>query len=154
MPQIRAATENDNADIAAVVNAAFQVEKDFRAGDRTSAAEISRLLQSCTFLLAIRNEAIAGAVMVRINGTSGYFGMLAVQPGLQRLGIGRALLQAAEDYCRLRGCTEMTLSTGSFREELVHRYQKLGYTVTGIEPAPPEGAFTKTIEIVKMAKRL
>lgn len=154
MPEIRDANETDADDIVAVVNAAFQVESKFRAARRTSAAEILPLMQRGTFLVAIRENLIAGAVLVRINGTTGYFGMLAVWPELQRLGIGRALLEAAEDYCRTRICTEITLSTGSFRQELVERYQKLGYKITSIEPSPPEGPFTKAVEIVKMAKEL
>jgi GNAT superfamily N-acetyltransferase len=154
MPQIRKANENDIAEIVAVVNAAFQVENEFRAGNRTSVEDISRLMQSSVFLVAIHDNRIAGAVLVRINENTGYFGMLAVWPELQRLGLGRALLEAAEDHCRARGCTEMTLSTGSVRRELVDRYGRLGYRVTSIEPAPPDGPFTKSIDIVKMAKRL
>lgn len=80
--------------------------------------------------------------------------MLAVWPELQRLGIGRALLEAAETYCRANGCTEMTLSTGSMRQELIVRYRKLGYTVSSIEPASPDGPFVKPIEIVRMTKPL
>lgn len=44
--------------------------------------------------------------------------------------------------------------TGSFRRELLDRCAKFGYTVTSIEPAPPDGPFTKPIEIVKVAKLL
>jgi ribosomal protein S18 acetylase RimI-like enzyme len=159
VPQIRQANESDIPAIVAVVNAAFEVEKDFRGGDRTSVAEISQLMQSSTFLVAthgvaIEAEQVVGAVLVRVNGTRGYFGMLAAQPGMQRSGIGRALLEAAEDYCRARGCTEMTLSTGSVRRELLDLYAKLGYRVTSVEPAPPDGPFTKPIEIVKMTKSL
>jgi len=154
MPQIRQANDADIAEIVEVVNAAFEVERDFRAGNRTSAAEIARLMRSSTFLIATHNERAAGAILVRITGATGYFGMLAVHPQLQRLGIGRALLEASEDYCREHGCTEMTLSTGSVRRELLDRYARLGYSVTSIEPAPPDGPFTKQIEIVKMAKRL
>lgn len=154
MPRIREANERDITEIVAVVNAAFEVESEIRDGARTSAAEITRLMQSGTFLVATEAERIVGAVFVRIDGSTGYFGMLAVQPDLQRSGIGRALLEAAEDHCQTRGCTEMTLSTGSVRRELVERYGRLGYRVTSIEPAPLDGPFTKPIEIVKMAKRL
>ena len=59
----------------------------------------------------------------RDNGTSGYLGMLAVDPSQQRFGVGRALLVAAENHCRERGCTEMTLSTGSVRHELLPYYE-------------------------------
>lgn len=154
MSHIRTANRDDINDIVSVVNAAFEVENEFRAGARTSVEDVLRLLQSDIFLLAVHEERVAGAVLVRIDGTTGYFGMLAVWPELQRLGIGRALLEAAETYCRSNGCTEMTLSTGSVRRELIVRYRKLGYTVSSIEPASPDGPFVKPIEIVRMTKPL
>jgi GNAT superfamily N-acetyltransferase len=154
VPQIRTAVEGDIGGIVAVVNAAFQVESEFRSGARTSLAEISDLMQSSTFLVATQDENVVGAVLVRITGATGYFGMLSVLPGLQRSGIGRALLEAAEDYCRRHGCVAMTLSTGSVRQELLAYYGKKGYVVTSIEPAPEGAPFTKPIEIVKMAKKL
>lgn len=154
MLTIRNATESDILKIVSIVNAAFQVERDFRAGDRTSPAEITRLMQTDIFLLAIAQERIAGAVQVRVNGTTGYFGMLAVDPTLQRLGIGRALCEAAEDHCRNHGCTEMTLSTGSVRRDLLPYYAKLGYKITSVKPAPEGTPFTKAIEIVRMVKPL
>jgi ribosomal protein S18 acetylase RimI-like enzyme len=154
MPAIRKAIDHDVPEIVAVVNAAFQVESDFRSGDRTSVTDISQLMQSDTFFVAIEQGRIVGAVQVRINGTSGYFGMLAVDPSQQRFGVGRALLEAAENHCRERGCTEMTLSTGSVRHELLPYYEKFGYRITGVEPAPDGAPFTKPIKIVKMAKPL
>ena len=154
MVTVRRASESDIPELVAVVNAAFQVERDFRLGDRTSPAEIARLMQNSTFFVAVKDERIAGAVLVRVNGTTGYFGMLAVDPTLQRAGIGRMLREAAENYCRERGCTEMTLSTGSVRHELLSYYRKSGYQIRSIEPAPEAGPFSKTIEIVRMAKPL
>lgn len=154
MTQVRRADKNDVAEIVAVVNAAFEVEKDFRGGERTSVAEISRVMEESIFLVVTHEGEIAGAVLVRVKGTVGYFGMLAVRPALQRSGIGRALLDAAEDYCRELGCTEMTLSTGRVRHELLDRYTRYGYKVTSIEPATEAAGFVQPIEIVKMAKPL
>lgn len=159
MPAIRVATERDAPEIAAIVNAAFQVENDFRAGDRTSVAEISGRIrsepQSGIFLIAIQQLRIVGAVQVQIiDEHTGYLGMLAVDPSQQRSGIGRGLLEAAEDHCRQRGCTQMTLSTGSVRRELFPYYQKFGYRVTSIGPAPAGAPFTKPIDIVTMSKPL
>jgi hypothetical protein len=48
----------------------------------------------------------------------------------------------------------MTLSTGSLRHELLSYYRKSGYQIRSIEPAPEAGPFSKTIEIVRMAKPL
>jgi ribosomal protein S18 acetylase RimI-like enzyme len=154
MTAVRKATERDVPEIVAVVNAAFRVESDFRAGERTSSAEILRLMQSDTFLVALEQERITGSVQVRIDELTGYFGMLAVDPSRQRSGVGRALLEAAENYCREYGCSEMTLSTGSVRRELFPYYEKFGYQIISVHPAQNEGPFTKPIDIVKMAKRL
>lgn len=53
-----------------------------------------------------------------------------------------------------RGCTEMSLSTGSVRRELFPYYEKFGYRITSVEPAPAGAPFTKPIEIVKIVKPL
>ena len=149
---IRKATGSDIVEIVRMVNAAFEVEGKYRAGSRTSAMEISRLMETSTFVVAVQDERIVGAVHVRVDGRSGYFGMLAVEPALQRGRVGRTLLEAAESHCREHGCTKMTLTTGSFRQELLRYYGKLGYKVTSIEPTPEGGPFTKPIEVVKMTK--
>ena len=60
------ATPREVAEIAAIVNAAFQIESNFRAGERTSAVEVSRLMESSTFLVAREGETVFGAVQVRI----------------------------------------------------------------------------------------
>src|SRR5438309_6648318 len=112
MLTVSTADQHDAPAIARVVNAAFQVERDYRRGDRTSAVEVTRLMQGGIFLVARQNDRVTGAVYVRVTGQTGYFGMLAVEPSFQRFGIGRALREAAADYCRGRGCSVVTLSTG------------------------------------------
>ncbi len=154
MVTIRRAADRDIAAIVAVVNTAFQVERDFRAGERTSALEITRLMQNSVFFVAEREARIVGAVLVRVKADTGYFGMLAVDPVEQRSGIGRLLREAAENYCREQGCTVMTLSTGSPRQDLLSYYARFGYRITGVEPAPADPHFAKPIDIVKMAKPL
>ncbi len=66
---------------------------------------------------------LSGVVEVRAEGTTGYFGMLAVDPSVRRAGVGRALVEAAENHCRGAGCTVMTLSTGEDRTELIPYYE-------------------------------
>jgi GNAT superfamily N-acetyltransferase len=154
MARIQPANETNVAEIVSVVNDAFQVESDFRAGDRTSADEVAQLMNEGQFLIATRDQQVAGAVFVRVNGSTGHFAMLAVRPSLQRLGLGHALIEAAEGYCRSLGCTRMTLTTGSVRRELLERYSKQGYTITSVEPVSPDGPFRKPIEMVSMAKEI
>ena len=154
MLSIRKANPQDADRIAAIVNAAFEFERDFRYGDRTSPTEIVRLVNDSAFLLALRDNRIVGAVHVRVTGPTGYFGMLSVDPDSQRAGIGRFLVDAAEAYCRDCECERVTLTTGHFRTELLAWYGKLGYQTLSVDPAPPDAPFFKPIQFVKMAKPL
>ncbi|HUO60248.1 MAG TPA: GNAT family N-acetyltransferase, partial [Candidatus Acidoferrales bacterium] len=67
----------------------------------------------------------------------GYFGMLAVDPSRQGTGLGRKMVDAAEDHCRRVGCTHVDINVLSLRTELPPFYRKLGYTETGTEELHP-----------------
>jgi predicted N-acetyltransferase YhbS len=153
---IRVACSEEAEQITSVINAAFQVERPFRLrGDRTSSENIRKLiLDGNTFFVAEQDSRIVGAVFVRITGHTGYFGMLAVDPALQRSGIGRALRERAEQFSKQRGCTEMTLSTGDFRTELLPYYSRAGYRIVSTEPGPAEWSMRNGFRIVHMAKPL
>jgi ribosomal protein S18 acetylase RimI-like enzyme len=150
---IRRATPSDASDIARVINAAFQVEREFRHGDRTSPTKIRALLQKDQILVAELDGAIAGAVHVRVTGPVGYFGMLAVDPQASGAGLGRSLLDAAEEHCRRAGCSTMTLSTGEERSELIPWYERRGYRVDSVEVST-DTAFKRPIRVVHMSRRL
>lgn len=150
---IRVGRSDEAGEIARIINAAFEIEREFRHGDRTSAGEIVALMGRETFLVSEDSGRLAGVVEVRADGAEGYFGMLAVEPSARRGGLGRALVQAAEDHCRRAGCTVMTMSTGEDRTELIPYYEKMGYRVTGIEPSTSP-AFKHPIRVVHMEKSL
>lgn len=157
MLAIRPAAQQDADPIAAVVNAAFEVERPVRAGgERTSPQGVREEMQKGSwFFVAEQGGRIVGSVFTRIDGPTGYFGMLAVEPGLQRAGIGRALREHAEAFCKARGCTQMTLKTGDFRTELVPYYTRAGYRVVAREPsAGAAWNLSRPFHIVHMAKPL
>ncbi len=154
---IRPADVRDIEAITAVTNAAFAVERPMRAsGERTSVQGVREEMQrGSPFFVAEQEGRIVGSVMVRIQGATGYFGMLSVEPGLQRAGIGRALREHAEAFCKQRGCTEMTLSTGDYRTELLPYYARAGYREVSREPS--SGAawnLSRPFHIVHMSKPL
>ena len=153
---IRVALIEEAEEVARIINAAFEVERPFRlCGDRTSTEDVRQLMSSGnTFFLAEENRRMVGTVYVRINGQTGYFGMLSVDPTLQRNGIGRALREHAEAFCKQRGCTEMTLTTGDFRTELLPYYTRAGYRVVSTEPGSAEWSMRNEFRIVHMAKPL
>jgi len=150
---IRRADHVDAEEIVRIINAAFEIERELRQGDRTSAAEIRRLMDREIFLVAEHMGRLVGAVEVRVEGGTGYFGMLAVDAAARRAGMGRALVEASEDLCRRAGCTVMTLSTGEERVELIPYYEKMGYQLTAIETSNA-AAFKRPIRVVKMEKGL
>lgn len=70
--------------------------------------------------------------------------MLGVDPTWQGKGLGGILTEAAEDFCRARGCMDMDISVLSPRRELPPFYRKLGYVETRTEefhPVPLKAGF-------------
>ena len=71
------------------------------------------------WLLAERDGALVGCVVVRPKDDALYVGKLAVRPGMQGQGIGRALIAAAREEARARGLPALELQT---RIELVENH--------------------------------
>ncbi len=124
----RMAQLNDAENIARLVNTAFRAESFFTNGDRTNPEKIRDLLQKGKFLLLEESGRLAGCVYVELRGDRGYFGLLAVDPALQRSGNGSQMIAAAEDYCRAADCRFMDLTIVNLRTELPAFYNRLGYT--------------------------
>jgi ribosomal protein S18 acetylase RimI-like enzyme len=154
MLTVRRAAADDVPAMVAVVNAAFVVERGFRVGERTSLEGLTGAMTRNVFFVAELDRNIAGVVLTRVEGRTGYFGMLAVDPDRQRSGIGHALLNAVEEHCRCQGCTTMTCSTAGFRRELLDYYGRYGYRMTHTSLSPPEAPFSPPIDIVHLAKQL
>ncbi len=134
---IRRATEDDAAEIAALVNEAYRVEDFFKIGDRTDTADVLHHMVKGRYLVAVEPDgSIAGSVYLEIRGPRGYFGMLSSRPSGQGRGLGRFLVARVEELAIAEGCTEMTLSVVDLREELFPWYRKLGYRECGAEPWP------------------
>ena len=70
---------------------------------------------------------------------------LLVHPDYRRMGIGRALMQAAEDVARAEGRTLLTLDTrtGDLAESL---YRSLGYIAAGVIPGYARGPRSPALE--------
>ena len=91
------------------------------------------------FASVIRDE--SGNVIAAINGhTWGqccHVVHLWVHESQRRRGVGRALLQAAEEEARRRGCTQSLLFTHSFQAPGF--YERLGYVRQATIPNYPQG---------------
>ena len=152
--KVRDATAADVEAIARLVNRAFLVERFFVEGDRTSPAEISRMLESGAFLLAEAEGRLVACVYVELRGERGYFGMLSVDPSRQGEGLGRRLVDAAEDRCRRAGCSVMEIHVVDLRRELPPLYRRLGYVEAGTEPFPDTERAKLPARFIVMTKPL
>ena len=152
---VRSAVLADAEAIARLINQAFVVERVAFDGDRTNPDEVRRLMIGGKFLLAEDGEGLAGCVYVEIRGERSYLGLLSVSPDLQGKGLGRVLVNAAEDFSRSAGCRAIDLRTISPRAEaLVSFYRRLGYTETGTAPFPPHVPVKVPCHYVLMSKSL
>lgn len=62
----------------------------------------------------------------------GEVSVIVTDPESRKLGIGRSLMEYAENLARARGCKGTWLVSGLGREEEAHRfYKSLGYEITG-----------------------
>src|SRR5688572_18426930 len=151
---IREARSDDIEALVSLINSAFVVERFFLEGERTDAAQVADRLRSGAFLIAYDAAApdrIAGTVYVeRRPSERVYIGLLAVDPALQRRGLGRLLMRAAEDYARQHRCGSAELTVVNLRTELFPFYESLGYQRTGEEPFP--NASTRPCHLVVMSK--
>jgi GNAT superfamily N-acetyltransferase len=152
---VRRAGAADARAVSAVTNRAYEVEKFFVDGDRTSVDEVLQLQEKGCFLIEDGDGGeLAGSIYVRWGAGRGYFGLLAVDPGRQGEGLGRRLIAAAESLCRAEGCAVMDLRVVNLRSELPPWYRKLGYEECGTEPFT-DGVDTKLpCHFIRMSKSL
>lgn len=151
---LRIAQFDDAENIARLVNAAFRPERFFTEGDRTNPEKVRELLQKGKFLLTQEAGKLTGCVYVELRDGRGYFGLLAVEPALQRCGLGTRMIAAAEERCRAAGCSFMDLTIVNLRTELPTFYRRLGYTESGTLPFPRDQHTNQPCHLVKMSKPL
>lgn len=153
---IRIAGTADIPAMEPIINAAFGIE-GFIEGERTNQAQLVAMMDKGIFLVGHDHTGkLIASVYVEIRQARGYFGMLAVDPAYQGKGIGRAMIDAAEDYCRKQKCNIMDLTVLSLRPELPPLYRKLGYTETGTEEFRPTRPLKSGIacHCIVMSKKL
>jgi ribosomal protein S18 acetylase RimI-like enzyme len=141
--EIRRASVEDAVEIAALVNKCYRgdssrvgwtTEDHLLGGTRTDRNDIERLMTAddSVFLVLVDSDEIIGSVHVQKEGGSCYLGMLVVRPELQGGGIGRQVMQAAENFARTEWQSDrMTMTVFTVREELLAYYERRGYRRTG-----------------------
>lgn len=143
------ATPDDVDALVALVTSAYRgdssragwtTEADLLDGNRIDPgvlrADIER--PRSQVLLARRDGELLACAHVAVEDGAGYFGMFAVRPGLQRGGIGKAVLAEAERIVREDWRLPlMRMTVIDLREELIAWYERRGYRRTGIKKPFP-----------------
>jgi GNAT superfamily N-acetyltransferase len=150
----RNAEESEADDVVVLINRAFVVEKPFFSTDRIDREQTLDHFKKGTFILAMDGEKMAGCNYVELRGDSGYFGLLSIDPDFQGRGLGRELVERAEDFCRRSGCGLMRIRVLNHRTELPPFYERLGYHIAGLEQVEQEPAARMPYHFIVMEKAL
>ena len=108
--------------------------------DRTTAHELDGLVRAGQIAAALTGQQIVGCVRIQqLDERTSEFGMLAASPQRRNLGIGRKLVQFAEEHCRNAGRDLMQLEllvprgwTHPSKAFLHDWYTRIGYRPIGV----------------------
>lgn len=74
-----------------------------------------------------KTSRIVGSVMVGHDGHRGWLYYVASDPGSRGSGVGRQMVQAAEDWLRARGVVKVQLLVRETNTKVVSFYEHLGF---------------------------
>ena len=124
---IRAITDADAAAVEALWEAVFP---DARSWNQPAVYLPRKRAQGDDLILvATRGGRVVAAVALGYDGIRGWIYHLAVAPGARRHGVGTALMGAAEERLRARGCPKINLQIVADNAAVVAFYARLGYAV-------------------------
>lgn len=129
---LRAATAADAAALAATIAAAFEqyrgkLKPESGAFHETTEAIAAELVRDSGAIVAERNGAMVGCVMLKLMEGDLYFGRLAVLPSERGHGIARRLVEAVEDEARRRELDGVRLGVRIVLTENQRFFSSLGY---------------------------
>jgi N-acetylglutamate synthase-like GNAT family acetyltransferase len=131
----RVAESEDANEITRVINDAFRKAETFLIDrDRIDIGSVRGLMEKGQFLVTEEEGSLIGCVYLEPRGERAYLGLLAVDPALQKSGLGSSLLKAAEEKCFRDGFGFMDLRIVNLRTDNHAFYSRRGYVETGTEP--------------------
>jgi len=87
------------------------------------------LVQRELFLVGLVDASIVATVMAGYDGHRGWLHRVAVWPSLQRKGLGRQIIHAAEAALTELGCPKINLQVRATNHDVVEFYRRLGFEV-------------------------
>jgi len=135
--EIRTASVNDVAAIAAVLAASFleykslYTEKAYAATTPSEEVIKNRFAEGKVWVAAVE-ETIVGTVSVVPQNESLYIRSMAVLPEARGHRIGEQLLSEVERYAVVQGFRQLTLSTTPFLNRAIQLYEKFGFVPSDV----------------------
>jgi len=133
----------------------------FIGNKRTNEETVTKLINKpgAVFLkYTNENGIIDGCVFLHKKESRLYLGMFSVSPSEQGKGIGKRLLNAADEYAKEQHCSLIHMTVITVREDLIAWYEKNGYQRTGkVLPFPVDERFgipTQPLELVVLEKQV
>ena len=164
------ATAIDIPELIQLINSAYRgeasrkgwtTEADLLEGDlRIDDGSLSQLMNKpgAVILKFVSDNNITGCVYLEKQGKDLYLGMLSVSPAVQAQGIGKKLLNAAEEYGKQQECRAIVMNVISLRKELINWYERHGYIRNSeTKPFPYNDKFgiaTQPLKFVVLEKKL
>ncbi len=159
---MREANAADRPALLALINSAFAIET-FLEGSRTDDQHLAEMMKTGTILVlegpadADGSARFLACVYIEVRSSRGYLGQLAVNTAHQGKGLGRIMIEAAEERLRLAGCEAVDITVLSMRPDLPPLYHRFGYIETGVvEGFRPIRRLAPGVEChgIKMSKQL
>jgi len=147
--RIRQFRDRDGAAVAALWRRVFHDDSRWRAPEEV--IERRRRRQPELFLVATAGTEVVGTTLAGYDGHRGWLYRVAVAPEHQRRGVGRALVEEAEQRLRQLGCPKINLQIEGENAGVVRFYERLGYAVEDRismgRPLPASAAVPRAVEI-------
>jgi ribosomal protein S18 acetylase RimI-like enzyme len=125
---LRRAEESDASQVAELVDAAYvhYVDRIGRLpGPMTQ--DYRRVIRDADVTIAVRGETLLGVLVLNVTDEGFVIENVAVRPTDRGLGLGKALLELAEDEARRAGFTSIYLYTHEKMTENQALYSRIGY---------------------------
>ncbi|MGI0140775.1 MAG: GNAT family acetyltransferase [Thermoplasmata archaeon] len=84
------------------------------------------------FLVGLSAGRVVATAMAGYEGHRGWLNYVAVEPDLQRTGLGRAIVAAAEERLSREGCPKVNLQVRALNSAAIASYRQLGYSVDDV----------------------
>lgn len=139
MPTVRRAAPSDLPALVRLLGVLFSIEADFRPDPARQRRGLARMLEDPArrlVLVAEREGAVVGMVTVQLvvstaeGGDAGLVEDLVVDAACRGAGVGRRLLEEAEEWARARGATRLQLLADRENDPALRFYARQGWAST------------------------